>query len=1041
MKKIVVFCILCTIFVCGFCLANESGGIQNSFDTISSIEYISTQLLDKGSVSLNEDDDENSFAKIKIGNEDLEFEILEVEEFDTSENGQLEFLIKPIRNVEWFEIYLNNMVLIKRFEIKKDFKMVMWNKILVDLDAVDIVESIKIKINSNAEFYLDDLKVNSTIIKDVDLNLFSGGKIEVTNGVLTGRKYGDNNYATLDNIVMTDGYSITHNDDSDWDNLENAKAVEYNSQNNCLMVGKVAFTPIGCDNKVFDGLYNTSWFSSQKGDNVKGNAYIGCEYATPQRIVKVIIIQANTYKYVNSLKLQYFDTVEDMWKDVETYNVDLKEYSAFNVSTDISATKWRLLANSGTDGPSYKWEVYEAIFVVDGEYISNDISLNIDNVISNLEISYEAENSPTFEVKISLDQGVTWDEWKEVENGERIPLKKLTQANNVKVKYKIKNSKNAISSIKSVKITMIINEGIMKDELKNKYIQKISILSQNQFETNIRTLPTIPESSTKILSDNKRKLYVTGTDVKEIDLESCTERNLGYRVTGISPNGRYWYIKWSNALYFYDYDLKVLRKMEASSSLRDTEYIINNDGILIYSTSTHTYVYNYQKDETKNVAVEGKIYLINNNLYISSTNIVYEVDIEREELKENKIYTGGYIECADANNNYLYLKANGKIKRIELDSYYTENINIDDTYTLTRAISENELAVKDENFDYIYDISTNKYTLLTPKEFTGNGMQYSYNGISRYIYNNKLKEVVEDEFEYAKYLLSFDEKNTWYTYKNGVWEEVCSDKPTKENIKQYGMTAQEINALKESDYKKLYFGDKEIISVDFAIYIKSVNNLTSPEISSIKVYFNSDTSELAKTYSIKEYSYDANEYRKINKIYPVEFGNKSFHYRYIFKLNNGYYVYKNNTWSELDITSNTLENIKENWLKLKELSMEKAELSTIPENILSTKLTGNNFIIIQLMKIRDINDQEYNVIFNIDYSKKYISNDNFTLSITMNDGTEKSIAGISKNEAENILDWLERRQKGKGTIFYVLKNNNVQEFLNYYMIQSIKVTE
>jgi hypothetical protein len=128
-----------------------------------------------------------------------------------------------------------------------------------------------------------------------------------------------------------------------------------------------------------------------------------------------------------------------------------------------------------------------------------------------------------------------------------------------------------------------------------------------------------------------------------------------------------------------------------------------------------------------------------------------------------------------------------------------------------------------------------------------------------------------------KYLFSFDGKNSWYTCKDGNWSIIKSGSdPTSNELIEYGMTAEEINSLTKSDYAELYEDGREIYSFDISVYFASPNFSISPSLNGIYISLAAgkdiyDTDETMKAiYTTKQQAFDASDWRKINRIYPVE---------------------------------------------------------------------------------------------------------------------------------------------------------------------------
>lgn len=83
-----------------------------------------------------------------------------------------------------------------------------------------------------------------------------------------------------------------------------------------------------------------------------------------------------------------------------------------------------------------------------------------------------------------------------------------------------------------------------------------------------------------------------------------------------------------------------------------------------------------------------------------------------------------------------------------------------------------------------------------------------------------------------KYLLSFDGRNTYKTYKNGSWVDV--DISIKSNIMNQGMTKDEIEALTKNEFAMVITDNK---TMDTLIGMTTGSEYSTPFISEVKVVY------------------------------------------------------------------------------------------------------------------------------------------------------------------------------------------------------------
>ena len=318
--------------------------------------------------------------------------------------------------------------------------------------------------------------------------------------------------------------------------------------------------------------------------------------------------------------------------------------------------------------------------------------------------------------------------------------------------------------------------------------------------------------------------------------------------------------------------------------------------------------------------------------------------------------------------------------------------------------------------------------------------------IDRGYYNSTGTDVAAQSFPSGivppdRYLLSFDGKNSWYAYKNGVWKLTA---PMAAELAASGMTLDEINSLDKKAFAKLYENGKEIYTLDMSIYFASTSTLITPSIKSINVIMDSgkDAYQTGTTYdpiySTKAKAFDCSVWRTIKKIYPVEISPKAAEVYYFALVGGEYKSMKGGTWE----TVGTLpENADSQWIDITKKGITAAELRQISGATLMANLTASTFSIISCTKAYDESTAAYRSDIYVDYTEYMFYGDNLALSITYNDGTTAQITGLSHEEVESFMAWVLGRQYGRGPIFYLIKQDNINSFVNYYMIQNVKVVE
>lgn len=159
------------------------------------------------------------------------------------------------------------------------------------------------------------------------------------------------------------------------------------------------------------------------------------------------------------------------------------------------------------------------------------------------------------------------------------------------------------------------------------------------------------------------------------------------------------------------------------------------------------------------------------------------------------------------------------------------------------------------------------------------------------------------------------------------------------------------------------------------------------------------------------------------------------------------YTYKNGKIAKLaESADELLSNMAENWILFKQYGMTAKELRNIPQKALNQLLVNENYAntefgVIYAIKTKSDSTEQYKVSLKLQSESKYISKENIVVEIVLNGNDVKVIDSkdFSREDIEDFVAWVEARQNGSGDVFYVLKNDKVQYFINYYMINSINV--
>lgn len=535
-----------------------------------------------------------------------------------------------------------------------------------------------------------------------------------------------------------------------------------------------------------------------------------------------------------------------------------------------------------------------------------------------------------------------------------------------------------------------------------------------------------------------------------------------------------------NAIYKYDINTKTSTKVVDKNVLLCC--VSNDERNIVYSVGSKYYIYDTQNG-TETGLVSGENYSFNSfgELFYVVKNEDRDYHIYRflngvsEILFRGRSYafdnSGNYmfVNCDSSENPYEYTlykyynNAYTAVDTLELTKSYTVEYLLDDlsAFNSSGELVDLKTGEKTEGFKPIFKAKdgtfiTSEMKLYNPIQGKGYKITDAVGDVAHYNPDSCMLTIVNngyitrckftEEKSSAKYLLSFDGKNTWQSYKNGRWITVVKGAmPTESGIDAFGMTSDELNNITPAAYKNLYNNGTDILQVDIAIYMNSTSNKSTPVINKVAV----NTKERVKVrelFSIRTEEFNKEDYINVISILPFEDFNDATECYYLLCLDKEcLYTYKDSKLIKIEETADELfDNIDESWIMFKQYAMNVKELRSIPAEVLTNLLvnpdsSNTEFSIVYVLKGE--NTTSNMVTFNIEANTKYINADEVILEIKTNgemirtiDSREYGIETI-----EEFLVWLENRQQGRGADFFVFRNEKVQLFVNYYMLDSINV--
>lgn len=571
----------------------------------------------------------------------------------------------------------------------------------------------------------------------------------------------------------------------------------------------------------------------------------------------------------------------------------------------------------------------------------------------------------------------------------------------------------------------------------------------------------------------------------ELDTGTTTSTNMGSDVDRIETNeeGDYAAVQVEDNEALYRYNADADTKTYVMHSVTGFEILDNGDIFFEEDANdVEIWLFNGSDDEfLKEDNVKSLVAIESSDLvYYKETNTEPYPDVDElkvlefvsgYEWKEKTIFdlydVGSYKVSDDGSLIFMNLKDE------QYDyHWYMYKPEIDSLQKLSDEIQGESLIDIVDNKDFLYQKSPKEFVVFDPIteaetsildmdifvpssggpeiDFAdkANKLVYSIESTANDFSGVRVKNITNPEAP-ERYLLSFDINNSWYGYINGEWIIASDDYyPAEEEFLSYGMSKDQVNSLDESDFSKLYDSGQEIYAINISMYLASVDRFTTPSIKDIEIVtvksrnWMSGDNYNTDLYTAKKNDIDATGWRKIKKLYPIEISNRYAEYAYYIQEGTDYKVYKDGSWSTLSNAATNLADVEDNWIDIGLEAMSAEELRAIPEAALTSELAGNTFSVVYAFKTYDQSTEGYTCNINVDYVEDLFSGTTLTLSIYMyGDSAPVQYTSLTATEVEDFMEWVNARQYNYGPTFYRIDNGTVSDFINYFMIKKVTVSE
>jgi hypothetical protein len=879
--------------------------------------------------------------------------------------------------------------------------------------------------------------------------------------------------------VTTDGTNAVIGDTSDdFDILSGRSGFSTPSPGDTLTFEAVGI--LASANASFIGFSNISFNTTGTRTNayLNNGTYVALDanYAGSQHYWKIEITSSQARFYIdNALKL------------TTSYSYSPNElYFQTNSNGAISRVDWVKVSKTTND----------LRYALSGNRVSPAIDISSVGSAGSSAIKWNVttptNTTVTVETNAYLYNGSAWQwqGWQPVTNGGNIPgISAGTNLNGAKLQYRVNLSTTDFlytPQLNDITVNVNGSDVVNSNTLPNGKISGISINSS--YANASGQAITIPAKRLYLSGVSPTKMFVSG-DGKMIYYGNPADGKLYLLNLNNGSNGKLSdyvpvaikvnedgtkaaFKDSSNNLYLYNFISNTTTLV--SSSVGD--FRIQKDGTIYYyySGTGGPAIYQYKQSsslpylEPYVVVVSGQtatsmdVAREDNQLYCSNTNQLSSITLTPAGWKSTlETTTTSNIDgiWANSDGTTVLLKSNGSYYSYKTSTKSLRKLDLK-ANCIVKVTDDNKLVIQDANYKYqIYDPDNDGLKSIRPIDAknpasasdvlfdvddAANKMIYvSTTGISGYYINGVQKP--------ERYLFSFDGENSWYGYKDGAWTVARSgSNPLEDDFIKYGMTVDEVNNLKENDFSSLYEDGVDIYHFDAAVCFASTDPYTTPSLKGINAIFSAgedDDAPIEKALYVKKQQdfSTASNWRKLKRIIATELYPKDAETFYFINVNGTIKTFKNNAWSTVSSQWLTdTSTIEANWIDITKNGMGASELRAIPETSLTALLPASSFSIVYATQVKDLSTEKYITRITCEYTDKLFTSNSLTLKVTLNSGAIKTYTGLTKDQVEDFMEWYNERQYDRGPVAYKIVTNGtpkINDFLNYYMIQSISVEE
>lgn len=909
------------------------------------------------------------------------------------------------------------------FKVGSDIESGKWNQVILDLTKTTSglvqAKNLWVRTNDVSTWYYDEITSVYSPVHKLDLAKLVNGQTRLVNGELQFKPSGANTYDTTPTILGSQnqpGYSRTDTSQADFQAGAAEGVVADSSGALALQKQGTVYSDTVALNADFSG---TQINTQPVNDSLKLVTGTSIDKSTP------VDVATGTH-YSNYMNIGY----NNGRKIARDKNGNL--YVVY-VSGDL------IYCKKSTDNGS-TWT--DTGFPLISGYSQSNPSIAIDSH-NNVHVVWHGTDAiyGGSQIKYSKYDGTSWSTWTNIQPisgySQSHPSIAIDSADNLHVIWQGGDSSNTTAAqIKYSKFTTTWSPWVNISEVSG-YSQS----SPTQDGGKLYLLDLLTGANTLLSSNVPREIKPNHAGSKAV-----------FKGT-------------DNSLYLYDRSTGTTTTISASA----VDFEIQDDGTVYYTRSDSTNFYRL----APSASPPGEICLTSqtvscldvpktgNQAFFSDTSQLFKLTLTPAGWKSSVLTTAAKDITglwANSGGSLLFFKTDDGLFCYQVSSKSARKLDVTAS-SVIRVTKDNQLVVLGPNYEYLlYDGNTDSTKDIRPSSAAANytfvvdntGAKMAYvaaGGLLTNYYNGAQGP--------ERYLLSFDGKGSWYSYKSGQWELVTGSTPTAEQFQEQGMTKDDINALTEADFDKLYRDGREIYSLDVAIYFASVDPFTTPSLKSIIVSLKGslDSGNLAGTmlqkplYAQKQQDFNATGWRRIKRIYTVElYPREAETYYFISTDGKNYKSYQNMQWVTVD--PQLFTKLETNWITLTQQGMTATALRSIPEDFLNQLLPAGNFSVAYIQKVQDASTQGYTSQVDVEYVGSEFTSPNLVLKVTLTDGTVKEYQNLTKAEVEDFMDWLSKRQYNRGPVFHKFRTGSptqgvtqINDYLNYYLIQSVSVEE